>query len=196
MKKTLSIIAAVCAAACCLAACDNGSQPQGYEKLNEMLQADYSEVVITVTDAVDSDLTLTSEYTVVYGGEDIMVVYTVEKLASLSLDAPAADAVVTLSGSAVIRGGQIVSSEGDDVGISAAIAERGMQFEEEYFENAQFTDGTFNADVISPNAFFGTVLGGVDVTVSALFSQVFDFISVEFVSAEGHSMEIRYTFTV
>ena len=196
MKKTLSIIAAVCAAACCFTACDNRSKPERYEKLNQMLQADYSEVVITVTDAVDSELTLTSEYTVVYGGEDIMVVYTVEKLAPLSLDAPVDDPVVTLSGTAVIRRGEIVSSEGDDVGLSAAIAERGMEFEEEYFENAQFMDGMFNADVIAPNAFFGAVLGGTDVTVNAMYSEAFQFISVEFVTAAGHSMEIRYTFTV
>ena len=196
MRKAMKIscVIAASAAACMLAAC--GSRGKGrYDTLNKMLAAHYSEIVLTVTDTFDEDTYLTSEYTFAYPTEDSAVVhYTVERFGELSLDG--GQEKVILTGSALISGGELVYTSGDDIGIPESFATKGFAFRAEYFENAQLTASAFSADVKDVSAFLGCELSCSDMKVAASFADAFESLLVTFTAADGSAVEYRYEFTV
>lgn len=197
MKKKILALAAVCVAACCLGACDSSSNipANDFDKLNAMLHADYSRVVITVTDTFDENTSLTSEYAVNYSDDGITVNYVVEKFAELSLDDPQEDVKRVLRGEALIQGGAVVSVEGDDIGLTAEIAEMGFVFQEDYFENVELTGIQLKADVKEPAAFFGLQMDCTDMKVAATFLDVFFDINITYTSASGQ-VEYTYAFEI
>lgn len=199
MKKSVFLLAAVCAAAC-LTGCGTESErarDDRYEHLNEMLRAEYSRIVLTVTDTFDGGTFLKSEYVLSYSDGGVTVEYTAERFAVIGdLGEPLPEAKTTLSGRAVVKDGVIVSAEGDDVGLSADIAKTGFTFKEEYFENAEFGDVFFAADVKDADAFFGTRISGSGMKAEATFFDVFSELSVTYLSAGGYDVEFRYVFSL
>ncbi len=192
MKKILLGVAV--AAACCLAGC-GAPETDGYEFLNEMLRADYSEIALTVTSDFGGGLILTDEYRITYPGGKTEVSYTVQRFAEPGLGSEtASDPVVTYEGKAVIQSGAVVSVEGDDVGISAAVAERGLTFRAKYFENADLTGIYLKADVKDAEGFFGAPVEGGNMKITAVFLELFSSIEVTY-STGGCSVVYEYRFT-
>ena len=198
MKKQIFVLAVAIAAACGLTACDDKAPAVSkYDKLNEMLDASYSQLEITVTEAfADENLTLTSEYTVKYSESGVTVSYTVEKLAEIALDSPSSDVKTTLAGEAVIKGGVVVSHEGDFVSLSSEIAKPGFCFKEEYFENADLTEMYLKADVKDVSGFLGTQLTCTDMKVNAAFVDAFHNINIVYLSESGNEVKYEYVFTL
>ncbi len=197
MKKFFAVFAAVCTAAFCFTACDSGNGGKKYDALNEMLGADYSALSLTVTDEIDG-ITLTSQYAMTFSDDEISVQYSVERLAAIGdlSGAQTQSAKQKLSGTAVIRGGEVAETTGDDVGLSSDIAETSFTFKEEFFENAKLTDTSLKADVKKPSEFLGTAVTCTDMKVEASFAEVFSEITVTYSTANGGKVEFLYKFTV
>ena len=197
MKKKWIMFAAVCAFSCCLGlvGCDMGSNTGEYDALNAMLDADYSQIVLTVTDTFDKNTSLTSEYTVKYSTDTITVTYTVERFNEASLDNPSTDIKTTLTGEAVIEDGAIVSRSGDDIKLPVDIAKPRLTFNKKYFENVNLTGVNLKADVKNADAFLGSQVSCTGMKVSATFLDVFYNINISYTSAGGNKVEYKYVFT-
>lgn len=196
MKKPILMLAAVGAAACCLGAC--GENYDEYAMLNEMANADYSQVVLTVTNTFDEHTSLSSVYTIKYSGVTVTVEYAVEKFTKIdaSLDGPAEDVITTLTGEIIIQGGVITSRDGDDVGLTAEVAYIGLEFKQDYFENVELTGNTLKADVKSANEFLGSQVTCSDMKVYATFIEVFNEVNITYTSESGCLVEYSYIFTI
>ena len=194
MKKKW-IMAAVCAAAVA-AVVLGGCGDDDYAFLNDMLKADYSEVVLTVTDTFDAQTSLTSVYTISYEDARVTVSYRVEEFAPLGLTGGSADFKRVRTGKAAIEGGEVTVLEGEDVGLDAAVAERGFTFREGYFQNAELTGSYLSADVKDPGAFLGTATDCTDMHLWATFFECFYTIEISYTSASGSAVEIAYEFTL
>ena len=193
MKKGILMIAA-----CCLGGCnDDPPAPGGnkYDELNAMLRADYSKILITVTDDFGEDA-LTSTYELNYSESSVTVRYSVERFAEIGglLD-DVTDAKTTLVGEAVIKDGQVISNDGE-VALDASIADLGLCFKEEYFENVQLTGVYLKADVKEASKFLGVETVCTDVEIEATFLEVFYDISVRYTSERGGKVSYRYEFTL
>lgn len=197
MKKQFFVLAAATIAVCSLAACDNknsSNEKNQYDSLNTMLDASYSQIVISVTDVFDENITLSSVYTIKYGGSNVKIEYSVEKLAEISLDAPTSDVKITFTGEATITG--TVIEGGSEVGLTAADARVGLTFKEEYFENTKLGGSFLKADVKDPSGFLGLELTCSDMKVDATFLDAFLNIKITYVSESGGSVEYKYVFSM
>ena len=197
MKKSILTIAAIASAACALAACNSSrgnSQSDEYQKLNDMLNASYSKIAITVTDTfIEEGVTLKSEYTLNYSESEITVNYKVERFAQISLDSPATDVKTTYTGTATIKDGKVTG--GEEVGLSADIAETGLTFKKEYFENATVTGVFMQAEVSDTSAFLGSEVESNDMTVYAEFLNVFFNIEINY-TQNKNKVKYEYVFTI
>lgn len=202
MKKQILMLAAVCAATCCLAACNKpGGQPSGsneYDTLNAMLTKDYSQIVLNVTNTFDENTWLTSEYTMKYFGDGVIVEYAVEEFTNVdsSLDNPSTELKTTLKGEAQIVDGEVVSVSGADISFPASIVQIGLDFQKEYFKNSVLSGVMFQASVTDVSAFFGSQIICTDMKVSATFSEFFDYIRITYKSESNYNVEYKYIFTI
>ena len=195
MKKKLILLAAGAAiTACCFGACAKRESDGEYSKLNKMLNADYSKMVISVTDTFDDNTVLESKYTVKYSKTEIKVEYSVEEFNEISLDDPYSEVKTTLSGVAVIKNGKITYT-GDEITLSESIATPGFTFKEAYFKHTQMTDSKFFADVDDVEHFFGSKLNCSNMRVNATFNEVFEDIQITYTNESGNKIKYIYTFT-
>lgn len=195
MKKTFAIIATLCSAVFCLAACDSDGTKQ-YDKLNEMLDAEYTGIVLTVTDTFDEETSLTSTYEISYAEDGTHVSYAVEQFAPLDLTAELPeDGKTVLEGEAVIKEGTVVSNSGK-AEIPESALKASFTFKKEYFGNAVFTDSTFTADVSNAGAFLGYTVACSGMKVEASFSKAFTDITVTYSTDKGGNLVLSYKFTV
>ncbi len=184
------ILIAVAACAVCLCACGTDR----YGALDGMLDARYSEIELTVTETF-GDASLESVFVLTDAGEGKRIAYTVERFAALDPDgAPAEDGKEVLEGAAVFRGGMLVSSEGDEIGLPHVLGE-GLSFRKEYFSGASFGKGTMRADVTDPSGFLGVQTECTQMRVEAEYGEVFGSISIHYRSALGSAVVWEYIFT-
>ena len=199
MKKSIVLAAAACAAAClcgCSSSCDPTPQTDGYAALNEMLAYGYSKVTLTVENSFDEYISLVSEYEIDFtSANSVKVTYSVERFSSISLDSPTGYKT-TYKGVATIIDGVVVSVDGTDVGVTADIADTGMKFKAEYFENADLTGNYLKADVKDANAFLGTDIECSDMKVFATFLDFFYEIEITYsVEQDGEKLsEVKYSY--
>lgn len=189
MKKPAFAIAAVCAATCCLTACN---LDDGYGALNKKLKLNYSTVTLTVTDIFDEGASLESKYNMAFSDDAVTVTYTQERFAELSLDGFPSDSKTVISGEAVIKDGAVTSG---DIGVSGILPD-GLNFKEEYFENASLSETSFKADVKNAAGFFDTGITCTDMKVTAYFKDALTSITVTYISEKGNSVKYRYEFTL
>ncbi len=194
MKKMIFVLAAVCAAVCCLGACGK-SESDSYDSLDEMMKMSYSQIDVSVTNTFDENTSLKSEYKVSYSGNSITVTYEVEKFSAFELDGPLPGFKTTMKGEAVIENGTIVSVNGDEVDLPATVMKPGFTFKKKYFADATLTDAYFIADVKEPNRFFDTNIPCSNMKVKATFLEVFHDIRITYTSERGSEVEYKYLFT-
>ena len=196
MKKRYFALLAVGVAACCLGGCQSKETPDELDPLSKMLKADYSQITITVTDTFGDNISLESVYAVTYSGNKATVNYVVEQFTQISLDNPTSDVKETLTGTAVVEH-DTVSVEGDSVDIDFyRIAYPRLTFKSAYFMNMQYEDIYFIADVKDSSAFLGFELDCTNMSVTALFSSVFENIQINYTSEGGNEVNYTYIFTV
>ena len=194
MKKQYFALVTVGIAACCLGACK--SKHDEYDALNAMLHANYSQMSITVTDTFDENTSLKSIYLVTYLGDFAIVDYSIEQFAELSLDGPtSSSAKTTRTGKATIEY-DTVRIEGDSVDIDFySIAHPKLTFAKANFINVLLSDVYLIADVEDPSAFLGAEIDCSNMTVTAMFRDVFDNIQINYTSEGGNEVNYTYIFT-
>ena len=191
MKKSVLLISAVCAAACALSACGK-KEVNAYDKLNSMLDANYSQMTISIDNTyTEEGITLESVYMLIYSQSEITIQYKVERFAEFTLENPTTDVKTTYQGAAVIVGGII--SGGSEVGLTADIADLSLEFKEANFENITLDNSSLSADVKDASAFLGTEISCTGMKVEAKFSDVFESITVTY-SQSGHEVVYSYIF--
>ena len=197
MKKQIAIIAASLAAVCCLGGCGKKTEDQ-YTVLNRMLEADYSQIVLNVTNTFDEELSLTSTYSINYSPASVTVHYTIERFGEPSLENPDTQIIEKLKGVATIKNGEVVSDTGKNSGLTADIATLTLKFKRSYFQNTLFTGEFFVADVIYPYGFMGTKFAAQDMKLKAYHDnfEVFDSIQITYTSSAGYGVEYSYSFTM
>ena len=187
MKKLILVLAAVCAALCCLTACNS----VGYDDLNLKIKLNYSAVTLTVIDKYDANTSLISNYYMEFSEDKVTVNYGIERFTEISLEKPSEFVKPVLqSGTAVIKNGVVVSGALD---VSGVLPD-GFEFKKEYFENAELTKSSFFADVKEAAAFLGTEITCTHMKVSASFGKAFNSITVTYTGGSGNNVEYRYAF--
>lgn len=195
IKKYIPLIMTFCAAAAVCAGCTTkGADNKEYDELNSKLQFNYSQIVLSVTNEIDEDTTLTSEYTMNFSDEGVTVTYRVETLPELSLDSVAGEKQ-TLTGEAKITGKTVTYVSGDEAPLDSLTAGKGLNFKSEYFAHADLTDTHFIADVVNPGGFMGAQLKCTGMKVNASFLSVFSEISITYTGQKGNRVEYLYTFS-
>lgn len=192
MKKTIFAVAAACAAALSLGACTTASDE--YAPLNAMLDLNYSKIILTVTDTFDDTASLTSEYEMEYSDGGVTVKYSVERFTEVSLDAPAANEKTTLTGTAQIKDGAVTG--GENVNLPATIADTGLTFKGEYFENAELEGTYLKADVKNVSGFMGADIVCSDMKVFATFLDSFYNIRITYTGEKGNAVKCLYEFSL
>lgn len=197
MKKGLLSITSICLAACFIGACSTPGKntTDEYDFLNKMLNLNYSQLEITITETVNENTSLNSEYVITYSESMIKVEYSVERFNEVGLDNPSTELKTTLSGLAVIISG-IVSVVGDDVDINANIAKVGLTFKKEYFENDVLSDGNFEADVKKVDSFIGSHVVFSDMKVVATYGEAFNNINITCTSETENKVNFTYVFKI
>ncbi len=200
MKKSIFLVLSVgacLAGSLCFSACDlkgqGGVKADAYKPLNEMIQADYSGIGITVTDTFGGGAVLTSVYTVSFADGAATVEYEAERFAEITPGGVPSGSVVKRTGKATVKEGQVTHTEGDDIGLT--VSGKLFEFKEEYFADADLTEMYLKADVKDPEGFMG-VKGCTAMHVDATFMDYFYGITVAYTAAGGDSVEIVYTFTL
>ena len=193
IKKSIPIILATCAAVAVFGGCDTNSAK--YDELNAKLDLNYSQIVLTVTNTYDEESVLTSEYTVKFVEGIVTVNYSIERFTEVSLDSVTAEKT-TIGGEAIIKDGDVIYVDGEEAPLDALTSGNGLSFKQEYFANAEFTDGSLKADVTNPEGFMGSSLTCSDMKVTATFSEAFSEIKITYQSQSGHQVEYLYAFTV
>lgn len=195
MRKLFALAAAF-AMLFCFSACEKDAVPDGYEKLNEILNAEYSRIDLSVEEEIDADTVLQSEYTLLFG-ETVSVRYRVERLAEIgSIDEVLSAAKTVLTGEAKIENGKIALVEGDDAGLNAADLGGSLSFKREYFENAELGSMYLKADVKDVGGFWGRALNCTDMKVTAIFPDKLSELTVTYRSERGSTIKIKYTFII
>lgn len=197
MKKRLLTIASICVAACCLGACNtlDKNTTDEYDFLNNMLDLNYLQLEISISETIDENTSLHSVYVISYSESVIKVEYSVEKFNEIGLDNPSTELKTTFNGMAVIVNG-IVSVVGDDVDISANIARVGFTFKKGYFENDVLSDGNFKADVKKVDSFIGSHIVCRDMKVAATYGDAFSNINITYTSETGSEVNFIYEFKI
>lgn len=199
MKKRLLTIAAIGVAVCCLGACkpaSSGTAADEYDGLNAMLNADYSQIVLTVTNTYDEDTSLQSKYTINYYDDYILVKYTVEQFTEISIDSPSTEMKSIIDGEAIIMGELVTVLFGDDAGITDDIAKLTLSFDESYFKNIYLTNDYIEADVKDESGFLGHNINCTNMSMRASFNNVFNRMEITYTSATDSVVEYIFEFKI
>lgn len=194
IKRLIPAILALCAASVVFGGCDEKENKE-YDELNAKLGLHYSQIVLTVTDSFGKEGTLVSEYVMNFSDGGMAVDYSVERFSELSLDT-VSPAKTTLTGEATVSDGKVTYVEGDEVNLDAVVAGTGLEFKEEYFENADLSGIYLKADVKNPSGFMGSELNCTDMKVTASFLEVFYEIRINYTAENGNGVEYVYVFTL
>ena len=199
MKKIVSLLLALSILLMLLSACSVPGEkpstgPSVYEVLEVLANKDYSVVKIDVVTKT-SFAELSASYTL----KQDRVAYSVEQLnelsASESTSALPADYKTTVTGSAKIENGKVVSLDGAGINLPSYDELKGsFHFSEENFKNVVEGEKSFSADVVSPSAFYGATVNVSDLKISAMYSEsALSEIAISYKTA-GAKVETVYTF--
>lgn len=193
IKKHIPLIMTLCVAAAVCGGCTTENNEE-YDKLNAKLKLNYSQIVLTVTNEIDEELVLTSEYTMKFADGGMTVTYSIERLPEVSLDSTASEKT-TLNGEAKIESGNVTYVQGDEVNLDALTDGVGLNFKNEYFAHADLTDMYLIADVVNPSGFMGAELKCTEMKVEASFLEIFYDIRVTYLGQNGNRVKYFYAFT-
>ena len=145
---------------------DNPPQPTKtvYDTLNELAAKSHDSGKLTVVTTVGDDV-LTSTYTLSTTADGVKVEYQIQTLATITVDEPTTERIVTTSGSYVVKDGKVVQQNGQNCDIALeTVSAQGIKFDNAYFAEVKESDGKFVANVTNVKGFIGDV-AATDMTV-------------------------------
>lgn len=197
IKRRIPAIILLCSLFLAFCGCNTqqSSTENEYDHINEMLNLNYSQINLTVTNEFAEDAILKSEYSMKFSDGGITVNYCVERFSSLSLDSTAPIKTKHV-GEATVSDGKINYVQGDEVNLDAVTEGIGLEFKEEYFDNIDLTGVYIFADVVNPDGFFGSPLACREMKVKATFIEVLIDIKISYLTQDGNRVEYLYLFTM
>ncbi len=206
MKKILFLAVIIALVTVAFTACHLAPQDESsiYTELNDMANKSYSNVNLSVQTTKEG-VTLNSTYTISNGSNNTMVTYSMERLAIIEQDQNGNfvmpdDMIVTKSGSAVIKDGQVVEQSGDaaDVPIKS-LSTITLNFNEDYFSMPHSYDENdthvFKADVSDPKGFTANAdFDGKNMSIEVLFKEQLESVKINYTSANGAEIKVTYSF--
>lgn len=196
IKKLVPVVMTLCVSVAVFGGCgEKRGAGKEYDELNAKLGLNYSQIVLTVKNSFDEDSVLTSEYTMKFSDGGMTVSYSVERFSEASLDSTV-PAKTKLTGEAVVAGGNVTYTQGEEVSLDAVTAGTGLNFKKEYFENIELTGVYLMADVKNPSGFMGSSLTCTQMKVKATFLEVFYDIQITYRAQNGNFVEYLYVFSL
>ena len=196
MKKRILLVAiALILVLACLVACGNDSAT--LDKINKLLDKDYSKVKVEVTTTMEG-VELKGKYALTFDGDVTNVTFTYEELSDLSFEGANNGFKNTVSGTAVVQNGVVISSNQEVDLDTAKLNFAGLLFKSTYFKNETATGNRFKADVVSPQRFLGdNAFDGTNMHVDVIYDATSIVqIHLSYVSAKGAAVSITYIFSV
>ena len=147
-------------------------QPQKtvYETLNELAAKSHDSGKLTVVTTVGDDV-LTSTYTLSTTADGVKVEYQIQTLATITVDEPTTERIVTTRGSYVVKDGKVVQQNGQNCDIALeTVSAQGIKFDKAYFAEVKESDGKFAAKVPDVKGFLGEV-SATDMTVEVTYTE-------------------------
>lgn len=199
-KKLFLVVTCLLLVALTLVGCADYSQQ--FDKLNKLLNANYSQMNLTVTVTQDSN-EFTSVFDVEYGADDSSTIqFTIRRLATFSNDGTLPDNFIeTFEGSATVKNGQVTNVSGDlpdDVTL-ARFTGIGIKFNQNYFSKVKPTDNTMTVNVSNPKAFMGQtgfVCKPDTMVVSVRWhNDGIEYVRIQYTATNGSKVVMMYTFT-
>lgn len=195
MKKIIPVLVIVLCLVVVLCACGEQTpqEPQGIEGLNSKLSYDYSGWDIKVI-TLKHNVRLINEFKVTKRDGDFEIKYTLEKLNEISLENPTADFKSVSSGTAIVKDGKVYVDD-DTTGIAFEnLTTIGLNFKEDYFENATLKTTIFDATVTSTKDFC-CIENASNMSVLAAFEEnTFRYITISYSAQDGANVSMRYEF--
>ena len=146
-------------------------QPQKtvYDALNELAAKSHDSGKLTVVTTVGEDV-LTSTYTLSTTADGVKVEYQIQTLATITVDEPTTERIVTTSGSYVVKDGKVVQQNGQNCDIALeTLSAQGIKFDKAYFAEVKESDGKFAAKVTDVKGFLGEV-SATDMKVEVTYT--------------------------
>ena len=146
-------------------------QPQKtvYDALNELAAKSHDSGKLTVVTTVGEDV-LTSTYTLSTTADGVKVEYQIQTLATITVDEPTTERIVTTSGSYVVKDGKVVQQNGQNCDIALeTVSAQGIKFDKAYFAEVKESDGKFAAKVTDVKGFLGEV-SATDIAVEVTYT--------------------------
>lgn len=166
-----------------------------FDQLNGMFEKSYSEISLQITNGVDEETKLTDKFTVRYGENSATISYSVEEFLPLSVESTSA-LKKTTSGTVLLEDGVVTQIDGETAELPyEELSSVGLNFEKDYFTKIEATNFSFSASVTDPAGFFGTEnFSGKDMTIYAVFTDVYQTIFLSYTASDGTSVSCSYSF--
>ena len=197
MKKKILLVTVALALVlviACLAAC--GDNNGVFNKINKLLEVNYSKVKINVTTDMNG-VELNGEYVLTFGEGVTNVKFSYEELNGLSFEGDNGGFKNTVSGTAVVQNGVVISDSQEADLNTAHLDFTGLSFKQAYFKNVTSTSNEFEADVTSPKGFIGnSQFDATNMHVKVVYtSSAIVQIVMTYVSAGGAEVSVTYVFS-
>ena len=196
MKKRILLVSiALVLVLVCLAAC--GENNGTLNTLNKLLDVNYSKVIIKVNTKM-SDVELNGEYVLTFDGDTTNVIFSYEELNELGFEGNNSGFKRTVSGTAVVRDGVVISDNQEADLNTAQLKFTGLSFKQAYFRKMTATSNDFEADVVSPNGFLGnSQFKATNMHVKVVYySAAIVQIAITYLSEGGAEVSLTYNFSL
>lgn len=197
MKKIIIVVLILILAMLCLTSCD---QSTDFDKLNEMVSTEYSQIAIKVTINKSGETTgLVNDIScIILNDTTKHISYKLQEYATIDMDGDTitmpSEQIVTKTGSVILEGGKVTSSTGDQVDYDFTnIGALNINFSDKCLANAKTKDGTFTADISDISAFLGSDIPGATNAKVSVNVKTYGAITISY-TANGSDVTIGYTF--
>ncbi len=204
MKKSLFFII-ILAITLLLSSCDlgaitspdNDNMQTVYEKLEDMADADYPIISVTVSYS-HQGVELTDRYMITDEGKDTLTVeYICERRSVFENGIIPDEDITTYRGTIVIKDKNIISNDGDDLVIAFdSFNVKNLDFSESNFYDAENTRTDFKAKIKEISKFFtGSNLDLASADIEVKYGAKFKEIILNYKTSDGASFKTTYDFT-
>ncbi len=177
------------------------TQTEIYDKLNKMLDDDYSTIALTIT-TTTVDVPLTSSFNTIFKDNRQSITYSVQQFGKFEVNdgviTPPSSYIVTKSGTIALENGKVVDKQGDEMDIDVSTLTSSIfSFKKEYFANIKSNKTSFSADVTNAKGFMSNnTLNVSDMKVSVGISgDKIASIIITYTSENDASIKMHYTFS-
>ncbi len=175
---------------------DDGNQQTIYEKLEDMADADYTNISVTVSYSYQG-IELTDRYMISENADTTTVEYICERRATFENGIIPDEDIIIYRGNIIIRNEEIISQDGDDLVLSFdSFNVKKLDFSESNFYDVQNTSTAFKANIKETSGFFtNSNLNLASADIDIKYGEVFKEIILNYKTSDGASFKTTYNYS-